>query len=99
MLKIRNEMEGYVIITGKEELTRIIREVFAEVNVPKPESAAPSRYLDMDRLLNFLRQNNCHISRSQIYKLTRSKNIPHRKIGKNLLFDSDEILNWLHDGR
>jgi excisionase family DNA binding protein len=50
----------------------------------------------MDKLLDYLHQHNCRISKSQIYKLTRSGKIPHRKIGKNLLFNRDEIMDWLH---
>jgi excisionase family DNA binding protein len=92
-------MEGYVIITEKEDLRQIIREVFAELTQVGQKDSVGSKYLDIDNLLDFLRQNNCHISKSQIYKLTRSKNIPYRKIGKNLLFNKEEILNWLHDGR
>ena len=90
-------MEGYVIITGKEDLKQIIREVFAEISPPKPEGPADHKYLNMDQLLDFFRQNNCRISQSQIYKLTRAKRTPHRKIGKSLLFNKEEILNWLDE--
>lgn len=91
-------MEGYVIITGKEDLKQILKEVIAEFSLPKQDDLASYKYLSMDKLLDFLRLNNCLISKSQIYKLTRSKKIPHRKIGKNLLFSRDEILYWLQEG-
>ncbi len=91
-------MEGYVIITGKEDLKQIIKDVFEEMSLPKQNDLVSCKYLSMDKLLDFLRLNNCLISKSQIYKLTRSKKIPHRKIGKNLLFSRDEILDWLQEG-
>jgi excisionase family DNA binding protein len=90
-----NVMEGYVIITGKEDLKQIVKEVLAELIQPVQSDSANPKYLDMDKLLDFLHQNNCRISKSQIYKLTRSRKIPHRKVGKNLLFNRDEILDWL----
>jgi excisionase family DNA binding protein len=90
---MHNIMEGYVIITGKEDLKQIVKEVFAEMDLLKQESS--TKYLDMDKLLEFLRQNNCQISKSQIYKLTRAKKIPCRKIGKHLLFNRDEIMEWI----
>lgn len=89
-------MDGYVIITTKEDLAQVIRGAIAELSLPEHKHAVEPKYLDMDKLLEFLRQNNCRISRSQIYKLTRSKKIPHRKLGKNLLFNSDEILDWIN---
>ncbi len=91
-------MEGYVIITGKEDLKQILKEVIAEFSLPKQDDSASYKYLSMDKLLDFLRLNNCLISKSHIYKLTRTRKIPHRKIGKNLLFSRDEILDWLQEG-
>ncbi|MDR2882898.1 MAG: helix-turn-helix domain-containing protein, partial [Alistipes sp.] len=56
-------------------------------------------YLNMDGLLDFLRRHNCRISKSQIYKLVRARKIPHRKIGKHLIFRTDDILVWLSGDR
>jgi excisionase family DNA binding protein len=95
-------MEGYVIITSKEELRQIIREVLSEVSPPdRDSSTGPTGpgYLNMDKLLDFLRENNCRISKSRIYKLARAKQIPHRKIGKHLMFRTDDILEWLSGDR
>jgi excisionase family DNA binding protein len=36
-----------------------------------------------------------HLSRSTIYKRTCTNRIPHYKMGKKLLFDSEEIEKWL----
>jgi excisionase family DNA binding protein len=90
-----NVMEGYVIITGKEDLKQIIKEALAELIQPMQNDSVNPKFLDMDKLLDYLHQNNCRISKSRIYKLTRSRKIPHRKIGKKLLFNRDEILDWL----
>ncbi len=71
----------------------------AEMGVPAHREQTSPKFLDMDKLLEFFRQNNCHISKSQIYKLTRTNKIPCRKIGKSLLFSKDEVTEWLENGK
>ena len=88
-------MEGYVIITRKEDLIALIKEVLDEVNVVKNEPKSHPKFLDIDKLVEFLGDNSSRISKSQIYKLTRLNKIPHRKMGKRLLFNKEEILEWL----
>jgi hypothetical protein len=92
-------MEGYVIITDKEELRQVIREVLSEITPPDRESPAGTGYLNMDGLLDFLRRHNCRISKSQIYKQVRARKLPHRKVGKNLMFRTDDIMAWLSGDR
>lgn len=36
-----------------------------------------------------------HVKRSTIYAWTHYRKIPHIKVGKNLLFDRQEIAAWL----
>ena len=91
-------MDEYVIITRKEDLKEVIKEVFAELTATRNEPKPQSKYLDMDKLIDFLVDNNCRISKSQIYKLTRLNKIPHRKVGKKLLFNRQEVLDWMHKG-
>lgn len=91
-------MDGYVIITRKEELKDIIKEALAELTATQNEPKPESKYLDMDKLIDFLADNNCSISKSQIYKMTRLNRIPHRKVGKKLLFNRQEVLDWMHKG-
>lgn len=40
-----------------------------------------------------------HLSRATVYGLTSAQKIPHTKRGKKLLFDEDEILDWLRQGK
>lgn len=40
-----------------------------------------------------------HLSRATVYGLTSAKKIPHTKRGKKLLFDEDEVLDWLRQGK
>lgn len=39
------------------------------------------------------------ISKSTLYKLTSAREIPHYKKAKHLVFDREEILNWLKSNR
>jgi excisionase family DNA binding protein len=39
------------------------------------------------------------LSKSTIYKLTMSGNIPHYKQSKHLYFDRDEVITWLKETR
>jgi excisionase family DNA binding protein len=50
-----------------------------------------SNYMTVKELSKLLK-----ISVSHIYTMTSKKSIPHIKLlGKKVLFDKDEILNWL----
>jgi excisionase family DNA binding protein len=50
-----------------------------------------SDYLDVNEVASFLKMSTSHV-----YTLTSSKKIPHIKLlGKKVLFDKAEILDWL----
>ena len=57
-----------------------------------PVSATVSAfYMDVNEVAQFLKMSSSHI-----YTLTSRKEIPHMKVlGKKLLFDKSEILDWL----
>ena len=59
---------------------------------PKSKQVAvDSNYMTVKELSNLLK-----ISESHIYTMTSKKSIPHIKLlGKKVLFDKDEIVNWL----
>ena len=40
-----------------------------------------------------------NISVNSIYKLTRTKTIPHMKKGKSIYFLKEELIDWLKQGR
>jgi hypothetical protein len=55
------------------------------------KSSIKSDYMDVNELASFLKMSVSHI-----YTLTSRKEIPHMKVlGKKLLFDKSEILDWL----
>ena len=70
------------------------------MEVLKPQRGRPknatkqsikSDYMDVNELASFLKMSVSHI-----YTLTSRKEIPHMKVlGKKLLFDKSEILDWL----
>lgn len=52
-----------------------------------------SRYLTVKMLSNYL-----HISTSNIYKKIAENSIPHLKIDKRVIFDIEQIDQWLVNG-
>jgi excisionase family DNA binding protein len=55
------------------------------------QSEIKSDYMDVNELASYLKMSTSHV-----YTLTSKKEIPHIKVlGKKLLFDKSEILDWL----
>jgi excisionase family DNA binding protein len=52
-----------------------------------------SRYLTVKMLAEYL-----HISASNIYKKISDNSIPHIKMDKRVLFDRDQIDQWMSSG-
>ena len=55
---------------------------------PKP------RWLDINQLMQIL-----PLKKSRIYYLTHVAQIPHHKVGQTLLFQEDEILEWMQGNK
>jgi predicted DNA-binding transcriptional regulator AlpA len=56
---------------------------------------AERRWLTLPDLLQRL-----PFKKSRVYYLVHTNQIPHRHIGRTLIFDYDEIIDWVeHDGR
>jgi excisionase family DNA binding protein len=73
--------------------TKIMSEKPKKAGRPKKETTEPikSDYLNVTELSEYLKMSTSHI-----YSLTSRKEIPHIKVlGKKLLFEKSEILNWL----
>jgi excisionase family DNA binding protein len=52
------------------------------------------RWLNLEELLQKL-----PLKKSRVYYLVHTNQIPHHRIGRTLIFDYDEIINWIeHDG-
>ena len=52
------------------------------------------RWLTLEELLEKL-----PLKKSRVYYLVHTKQIPHHRIGRTLIFDYDEIIDWVeHNG-
>jgi excisionase family DNA binding protein len=88
-------MGEMVIITSRDDLKALLREVISEV-LPTAEPPRPQADLvGIDDLITFFAGNGYKTSKSRIYKLTRSRAIPFIKVGNKLLFSKSELMNWL----
>ena len=80
-------METILISISKADLSRLIVDaVSATLKVQAP-SLAP---MNVEEAANFL-----HLTPSTLYKKTSEGTIPHRKLGKKLLFDRGELAAWV----
>jgi excisionase family DNA binding protein len=61
---------------------------------PEPDRT-DRRWLTLEDLMHKL-----PLKRSRIYYLVHTNQIPHHRIGRTLIFDYDEIIEWVrHDGK
>jgi excisionase family DNA binding protein len=51
-----------------------------------------TEFLTVDELSKWIK-----LSKSKIYSLVRTNEIPHSKIGSKILFDKDKIGNWIEN--
>lgn len=50
----------------------------------------------VDNLVNYLKEINCPIGETTLYKLVQQKEIPHVRISSRvLIFNLDSIDNWI----
>lgn len=80
--------------TTIDELLEAVRAIVrAEVlALPKPEKIKP--YLSLTEVCDLT-----GLSKSTVYQLTHTKQIPHLKRGGKLLFNRQEITGWLESAR
>ena len=68
-----------------------IEEILSRIESNAGESAAPKEVLTLEEASEFL-----GVSKSQLYKLTRTAAIPHYKPnGKYIYFDRAELIEWV----
>lgn len=58
-------------------------------------NAETNKYLGIDEALSYLNSKGYRISASTLYKLTRLNKIPHIKASRYLMFNTQELNNWL----
>ena len=85
------------IFTTREEISKIIREVIADL-IPKKEEKPYqiTDTLNLNSLLELLSENGCDCTKSSIYKMTSNNEIPYMKFGSRLVFSRKDIIEWLH---
>lgn len=87
-------MADYIIITDREQLKSLIRELIVEFFPQEKEQPKPD-YLNVQGLLVLLAENGYATSKSQIYKYTSNKTIPFLKVGNKLMFSRSDIFEWI----
>ncbi len=88
-------MGEVVIITSRDDLKALLKEIIMEIRPLSESSKSHSDLVGCDDLIAFFAENGYKTSKSQIYKLTRSRAIPFMKVGNKLLFSKLELMNWL----
>ena len=87
-------MADYIIITEREQLKSLVRELITEF-IPPNRETPKSDYLNVGGLVALLAENGYRTSKAQIYKYTSTNAIPHMKVGNKLLFSRSDIFEWL----
>ncbi|MCC8088037.1 MAG: helix-turn-helix domain-containing protein [Rikenellaceae bacterium] len=85
-----------IIVIAEDELRSLLRGVIREfVTELKSEKKPEPDTMNFDSLLSFLSEQGYDISKSKFYKLSSKNEIPHRKLGRKLIFSRKEIMNWM----
>lgn len=79
-----------LIVTTLEQLEAVInRAVYSALNQKAQQPVLSDRCSLEDAL------ELTGLSKSTIYKLTSSKEVPHKRFGNRLVFSRKELLNWV----
>ena len=84
--------QAFKTIFSEQDFRRIIREEVQAVLSGADQQIAgggDDGFLNMDQVADLLK-----LSKSHLYKLTASNEIPFKKTGKKLLFKKSEVLEW-----
>jgi len=52
---------------------------------------------DVNGLIEYLDETGVKLSRSLIYKLVKQNKIPHKRVGARIIFDIQQIEDWLKE--
>lgn len=77
-----------------ESVRQIVRTEVRSEFQQLPKSTSDKKYLSVTELSQFIDQ-----STQTIYNGTSKNEIPHLKRGGKLLFDRQEIIKWLEEGK
>lgn len=74
----------------------IVSEELSKLTAPKQPEETPE-VLNIDEALSFLKKCGLPLKKSSIYKLTHEKAIPHKRIGKRLVFSRAALIAWIDE--
>lgn len=91
-------MDNAVIVTTPEQLQSLVygavRSILPELVNYQPERPKPD-VMGIDETLSFLGEQAIPTKKSALYNLVFKEEIPHRKIGRRLVFSRKELLEWI----
>lgn len=85
------------ILTTPEQLDEIIQRAIQKY-IPAKQEEIPRQFPDtcsMEQAIEFLAEHGYRLSKSKLYKLTSTRQIPFRYFGRRLVFSRDELLAWV----
>ena len=82
-----------MIVMSVVELSELIeagvKNALRAMGWPSPPGQQDNASMDVDETCRFLK-----MAKGTLYKLTSQRKIPHRKVGRKLLFDRNELVAW-----
>lgn len=72
-----------------------VEKILELLNAKVQNDAETRKYLGKDETLKYLNSKGYKISSSTLYKLTRLNKIPHKKASGYLMFNLQELNDWL----
>ena len=72
-----------------------VEKILKLLNAKVQNDAETRKYLSKEEALQYLNSNGYRISASTLYKLTRLNKIPHIKASRYLMFNLQELNDWL----
>lgn len=87
-------MTEKLILASAEQLETIVQTGIRSALSKPEEKRNEHPNLTIGQAVEFLQNHGYPTSRSSLYKLTSTNRIPHRKFGKWLIFQPDELLKW-----
>ncbi len=85
-----------IIVTTSEQLEDVVVQALKKVLPMKEEkSDSPPDTCSLAQAIAFLQENGYQLSKSKLYKLTSTGQVPFRHFGRRLIFSRKELLDWI----
>ncbi|MFR9165039.1 MAG: helix-turn-helix domain-containing protein [Dysgonomonas sp.] len=83
-----------IIVTEEDKLRTIVQEEVSKLLPEKQDTKPEIDTITLTAALALLSEHGYPMSKSKLYKLTSTDEIPCRKFGRKLVFSRKEILRW-----